>query len=622
MESDTRSDEVQIETLDQATIRFAGDSGDGMQITGTQFTNTTALFGNDLATFPDFPSEIRAPAGTIPGVSGFQVRFSSRDIHNPGDALDVLVAMNPAALKVNLPDLKPQGIVIVNSDAFTASDLKKAGYEKNPLEDSTLDGYRKIEVPLAKLTKETLKESGLDGKSIARCKNFFALGVIYWLFQRPLENTIEWLEEMFARRKKRPDLAAANQAVLKAGNNYADIASLFQVKYDVPPAALPPGTYRNIQGNAALGLGLIAASQLSGLKLYLGSYPITPATDILHQLSAYKHFDVTTFQAEDEIAAICSSIGAAYTGSLAVTTSSGPGIALKSEAMGLAVMTELPLIIVNVQRGGPSTGLPTKTEQSDLLQVLYGRNGDCPMPVLACSSPADVFETTLEACRIALKYMTPVVLLSDGYIANGAEPWKLPDVDSLEKIPVAFADDAETFQPYSRNKETLARPWGIPGTKGLQHRLGGLEKEDGSGNVCYDADNHERMTRLRAAKVQGVARDIAPLTTKGDDEAKILVLGWGSTCGAITGAVQRLCQQGVSVAQGHLRHLNPLPPGLAEKLNSYDHVIVPEMNMGQLALVLQGTLNVKIDSFTKITGKPFTTEQIIERVLKIVEQNS
>ncbi len=622
MASDTRPDDVQTEVLDQATIRFAGDSGDGMQITGTQFTSTTAIFGNDLATFPDFPAEIRAPAGTIPGVSGFQVRFSRHDIHTPGDALDVLVAMNPAALKVNLPDLKPQGIIIVNSDAFNASDLKKAGYEVSPLDDSTLDGYRKIDIPLTTLTKETLKDSELDTKSVARCKNFFALGVIYWLFQRPLQNTIDWLDETFAKRKKRPDLASANQSVLHAGFNYADIASLFQVQYEVPKATLAPGTYRNIQGNAAVGLGLVAASSLSNLKLFLGSYPITPATDILHQLSAYKNYDVTTFQAEDEIAAMCATIGASYAGCLAVTTTSGPGVCLKSEAMGLAIMAELPMLIVDVQRGGPSTGLPTKTEQSDLLQVLYGRNGDSPIPVLACSSPADVFDTTLEACRIALKYMTPVVLLSDGYIANGSEPWKLPDVESMEKIEVNFATDPDTYAPYARDVETLARPWALPGTKGLQHRLGGLEKEDVTGNVSTDADNHERMTHLRAKKVAGIAQDIPPLEIDGAEDAKILVLGWGSTRGAITGAVQRLVAQGAAVAQGHLRHINPLPLGLAETLRSYDHVLLPEMNRGQLSLVIQGTLNVEVDSYTKITGKPFTTEQIVERVLQIVEQNS
>ena len=531
MSTDTNSNRRKPEVLDQATIRFAGDSGDGMQITGTQFTNTSALIGNDLATFPDYPAEIRAPAGTLPGVSGFQVRFSSFDIHTPGDQPDVLVAMNPAALKVNLSDLKPGGIVIVNTDAFTKSDLIKAKCETNILEDGTLDGFRVVPVQLGKLTKETLKDSGLDLKIIMRCKNFFALGIVYWLFQRPLDTTVDYLNREFGEKKKRPEIAEANIKAMKAGYNYADIAGVFQTSYEVPRAKLAPGKYRNIQGNFAVGLGLTAASQLSGLQLFLGSYPITPASDILHQMSAYKNFGVITFQAEDEIAAICSAIGASFAGRLGVTTTSGPGIALKSEAMNLAVMTELPLVIVNVQRGGPSTGLPTKTEQSDLLQCLFGRNGDSPIPVVSASTASDCFDAAIEAARIAIRHMTPVVLLTDGYIANGAEPWKLPDLDSLPEIPVKQleAKDVDWYQPYLRDQETLARPWAIPGTEGLQHRIGGLEKADGTGNVSYDPENHEHMTHLRQEKVDRIANDIRRVRDRRRvlEEGTLLVLGWG-----------------------------------------------------------------------------------------------
>ncbi|MCA9319314.1 MAG: 2-oxoacid:acceptor oxidoreductase subunit alpha, partial [Planctomycetes bacterium] len=548
-----------VERLEQAVIRFAGDSGDGMQITGNQFTNTSALLGNDLATFPDFPAEIRAPAGTLPGVSGFQVRFSSLDIHTPGDSPDVLVAMNPAALKVNLKDLKPGGIVIVNSESFTRSDLIKAKYEKNPLEDHTLDGYRLVEVKLNTLTKDTLADSGLDQKAMLRCKNFFALGIVYWLYQRPMETTVNWLDNEFGKKKKKPEIASANIACLKAGYNYADIAGIFQTSYEVPKAKLPAGTYRNIHGNAALSIGLVAAAQLSGLRLFLGSYPITPASDILHQLSAYKNFDVITFQAEDEIAAICAAIGASFAGNLALTTTSGPGMALKSEAMNLAIMTELPLLIVNVQRGGPSTGLPTKTEQSDLLQMMYGRNGDSPVPIIAAATPADCFEVALEAAKVAISAMTPIVILTDGYLANGAEPWRLPELDSLEKIPVRQLEekDAEWFQPFLRDQETLARPWATPGTKKLQHRIGGLEKADITGNVSYDADNHEKMTWLRAEKIAKIADRIPPFEVVGPESGKILVLGWGSTKGAITGAVDRAIAAGQPVARGHLRWVNP-----------------------------------------------------------------
>ena len=611
------NDGHQVETIKQATIRFAGDSGDGMQITGTQFTNTSAIFGNDLATFPDYPAEIRAPAGTIPGVSGFQVRFSSFDIHTPGDQPDVLIAMNPAALKTNLKDLKPGGIVIINSDNFEKGDLQKAKYEVSPLEDSTLDGYRAVKVPLNKLTKETLKDHGLGPKVVMRCKNFFALGIVYWLYQRPMETTISYLDREFGQKKKRPEIAAANIAVLKAGYHYADITGEFQSQYEVPKAKLTPGTYRNIQGNMAVGLGLIAASLQAKLPLFLGSYPITPATDILQQLAAYKNFGVVTFQAEDEIAGICSAIGASFAGSFAVTTTSGPGIALKSEAMNLAVMTELPLVIVNVQRGGPSTGMPTKTEQSDLLQCLYGRNGDSPIPVVASCSSSEAFDATIEASRIALKYMTPVVLLTDGYIANGAEPWLLPDLDTLPNLEVNRPTEAdkETYQPYGRDETTLARPWAVPGTPGLQHRIGGLEKEDLSGNVCYDPSNHQKMTDLRMEKVERIANDIPEFSLMaGSTDDKVLVLGWGSTLGAITAAVEELRTAGRSVAQAHLRHLNPFPKGLAETLAKFDHVIVPEMNKGQLSLVLQGKTCIQVESFTKVTGLPFMTNEIIAKV--------
>ena len=608
-----------VQTLEQATIRFAGDSGDGMQITGGQFTSTSALFGNDLATFPDFPAEIRAPAGTLPGVSGFQVRFSSFDIHTPGDNPDVLVAMNPAALKVNLKDLKAGGTIIVNSDAFEKADLMKAKYEKSPLDDDTLSAYRVIQVPLEKLTKETLKDSGLDPKTISRSKNMFALGICYWLYRRSLEPTLKYLEDEFTKKKKKPELTDANQRVLKAGYNYADIADLFQVTYEVPKANLEPGKYRNIMGNAAIGLGLVAASKLSNLPLFLGSYPITPASDILHQISAYKHFGAVTFQAEDEIAAICSALGAAYAGSLALTTTSGPGVALKSEAINLAIMTELPIVIVDIQRGGPSTGLPTKTEQADLLQAMYGRNSDSPIPIVSCATPADAFDCAIEACRIALTFMTPVFLLSDGYIANGSEPWKLPKIDSLPKFPVQFRTDPTGFKAYERNPETMARPWAIPGTLGLQHRIGGIEKQEISGNINYDAENHERMTWARAKKVENIANFIAPFTVEGPQSGDVLVLGWGSTKGSIQGAVERLRAEGIRVSRAHLRHLNPFPLGFADALKKFKKVLVPEMNTGQLSLLIQGKLNIPVVSYPKIQGRPFTTEEIVNKVKELLK---
>jgi 2-oxoglutarate ferredoxin oxidoreductase subunit alpha len=605
------------ETYHDVVIRFSGDSGDGMQLTGSQFTNTSALVGNDLSTLPDFPAEIRAPAGTLPGVSAFQVRIADHDIHTPGDAPDVLVAMNPAALKKDLGDLKRNGVVIVNTDDFSPRNLKKVGYETSPLDDGSLDAYRLLKVDLTTLTRRTLEGSGLDTKSMDRCKNFFALGMVYWMFSRPLDNTVEWLETKFA---KRPELAAANVAVLKAGYHYAETTEIFQVRYEVAPAPLAPGTYRNILGNTAMSLGLLAASRQSGLPLFLGAYPITPASSLLHELAQHKRYGVTTFQAEDEIAAVCAAIGASFGGALAITGSSGPGIALKAEAMNLAVMVELPLVVVDVQRGGPSTGLPTKTEQSDLLQVLFGRNGESPVPVVAAASPKDCFEVAFEACRIALTYMVPVVLLSDGYIANGSEPWKLPDLGALAPLPVQFATDPEGFAPYSRDPATLARPWAVPGTAGLEHRIGGLEKADVSGNVSYDPANHERMVLLREEKVARIADGIPDLEVHGDPEGgPLLVLGWGSTAGAITGAVEQARREGLPVSRAHLRHLNPFPKNLGAVLARFERVLVPEMNRGQLAFVLRGRFLEDVVSYSKVQGRPFFRDEIYQKIRVLLE---
>jgi 2-oxoglutarate ferredoxin oxidoreductase subunit alpha len=608
--------EVASEKLDEVVIRFAGDSGDGMQLTGSQFTNTSALIGNDLSTLPDFPAEIRAPAGTLPGVSAFQVRIADYDIHTPGDAPDVLVAMNPAALKKELRDLKPNGVIIVNTDEFNPRNFARAGYAVNPLEDHSLDGYRVFQAALTTMTRRALEGSGLDNKSMERCKNMFALGMCYWLFSRPLESTIAFLNQQFA---KKPNIAEANIKVLKAGWNFCDITELFHTRYEIPAAALEPGLYRNITGNVSLSLGLIAASRRSGLPLFLGAYPITPASDVLHELSKYKNYGVTTFQAEDEIAAICAAIGAAFGGALGVTTTSGPGIALKSEAMNLAVMTELPVLICDIQRGGPSTGLPTKTEQSDLLQVMFGRNGDSPMPVIAASSPKDCFDVALEAVRIATQYMVPVVLLSDGYIANGSEPWKLPTVEELPDLRVEFRTDPVGFLPYERNPETLARPWAIPGTPGLEHRIGGLEKEDVTGNVSYDPENHERMVRLRAEKVERIARDIPALEVHGEPSGDLLVIGWGSTAGAIHGAVNSAQKLGLSVSRAHLRYLNPFPANLGEVLSRFERVLLPEMNLGQLAMLLRARYLKDVQSLTKVQGQPFTRQEILDKILEILE---
>ncbi len=605
-----------LETRDDVVIRFAGDSGDGMQLTGGQFTNTSAFLGNDLSTLPDFPAEIRAPAGTLPGVSAFQVRIADYDIHTPGDAPDVLIAMNPAALKVNIKDLRTNGVLIANTDEFNSRNFKKAAIEVNPLEDGSLEGYQVYQVPLTTLTREALADTELDTRSKDRCKNFFALGMVYWLFSRPLDTTLEWLHKKFS---KKPHLAEANACVLKAGWNYCDIQSLFQVRYQVQPARLEPGTYRNINGSKALALGLVAASQQSGLPLFLGAYPITPASELLHELAAMKRFGVTTVQAEDEIAAVCAAIGAAFGGTLAVTVSSGPGIALKAEAINLAMMVELPLVICDVQRAGPSTGMPTKTEQSDLLQVLFGRNGESPLPVLAASSPKDSFATAVEACRVALEHMVPVVILSDGYIANGAEPWRLPDLDSLPDLTPQFRTDPEGFQPYARDPKTLARPWVRPGTPGLEHRVGGLEKADLTGNVSYDPANHQRMTDLRAAKVERVADGLPPLEVHGDAEGDLLVLGWGSTAGAITGAVNRAREEGHKVSRVHLRYLNPLPRDLGDVLKRFRKILLPEINSGQLAMLLRARYLLDIQSFSKVQGKPFTRQEIYDKILHTLE---
>jgi 2-oxoglutarate ferredoxin oxidoreductase subunit alpha len=604
------------EVIDKACIRFCGDSGDGMQITGSQFTNTAALYGNDLATFPDFPAEIRAPAGTLPGVSGFQVHFSSSDVYTPGDAVDVLVAMNPAALKMNLTDLRTNGILIVNLDNFKENDLRKAQISVSPLEDHSLDGYRLFAVELTKLTRAALKELGLDAKSMDRCKNFFALGMCYWLYNRSMDSTLRYLEDKF---KGKPQLVAANRLAMQAGYSYCEATEAFQISYEIPPAKLSPGTYRNISGNAALAMGFVAASDKAGIPLFLGSYPITPASDILHELSQYKDFGVITFQAEDEIAAITSAIGAAYTGALGITTTSGPGMALKTEALGLAVAVELPLVICDIQRGGPSTGLPTKTEQADLLQALFGRNSEAPIPVVAPSSPGDCFWIALEASRIAIKYMVPVIVLSDGYLANGAEPWKIPDVSELPEIPVHFETNTEDFHPYRRNPTTLARPWAIPGTPGLEHRVGGIEKQDVTGNINYDPLNHERMVRLRAAKVEAVADDIPDAVPAGDQSGDLLIVAWGSTHGPITAALKTAREKGQSVGHVHLRHLNPLPRNLGEVLKRYKHVLVPEMNMGQLVMILRAKFLVDAQGYNKIQGKPFKQSEIEQKIDEILE---
>ncbi|HTP69123.1 MAG TPA: 2-oxoacid:acceptor oxidoreductase subunit alpha [Dongiaceae bacterium] len=604
------------EVIDQAVIRFAGDSGDGMQVTGSQFTNTVALYGNDIATFPDYPAEIRAPAGTVPGVSGFQLNFSSDEVHTPGDSIDVLIAMNPAALKVNVGDLKANGILIVNSDAFKEGDLRKAHLTTNPLEDHSLDKFRVFPVELQRLTRAALQHLGLDAKAMDRCKNFFALGMCYWLYNRSTDPTFRWIDDKF---KKKPLLVEANKLALKAGYSYCEATEAFQISYEIPPAQLSPGIYRSLSGNQALALGFVTAAQKAGLKLFLGSYPITPASDILHELSSYKDFGVLTFQAEDEIAAITSAIGASYAGALSITTTSGPGMALKTEAMGLAIMTELPLVIVDVQRGGPSTGLPTKTEQADLLQALFGRNSEAPIPVLAAATPADCFWVAVEASRIALKYMVPVIILSDGYLANGAEPWRIPSVDEIPGIPVHFASDPNDFQPYKRNPDTLARPWAIPGTPGLEHRIGGLEKQDVTGNVNYEPLNHEKMVRIRAAKVEAIAQDVPNVLPAGDPEGDLLIVSWGSTSGSITQSVKAQRARGRKIGHLHLRYLNPLPGNVGEILKRYKKVLVPELNMGQLLWVLRAKYLVNAVGLNKIQGRPFKQNELDQKIDEMLE---
>src|SRR3989441_8382523 len=605
------------EVIDRAVIRFCGDSGDGMQITGSQFTNPVALYGNDLATFPDFPAEIRAPAGTLPGVSGFQIAFASTDVYTPGDSVDALIAMNPAALKMTLADLKKNGILIVNSDSFKENDLRKAHMASNPLEDHLLDGYRLFAVDLTKLTRAALQGLGLDAKAMDRCKNFFALGMCFWLYNRTMDPTYRWLKDKF---KNKPLLVEANKLAMKAGYSYCEATEAFQVTYEIPPAKLAPGVYRNLSGNQALALGFVTAAQKAGLTLFQGSYPITPASDILHELSMYKNYGVMTFQAEDEIAAITSSIGAAYGGALAITTTSGPGMALKTEAMGLATMVELPVIICDIQRGGPSTGLPTKTEQADLLQALFGRNSEAPVPVLAAATPGDCFWVALEASRIAIKYMVPVIVLSDGYLANGAEPWRIPELSELPEIPVRFRTEPEGFLPYARDPHTLARPWAVPGTPGLEHRVGGLEKQDGTGNVNYEPLNHERMVHLRAAKVEAVVQDVPDVVPAGDPEGDLLLVGWGSTYGSITAALRAQREKGRRIGHVHLRHLHPLPKNLGEGLKRYLKIVVPEMNLGQLRWVLRAKYLVDAQGLNKVQGKPFKQSEIEAKIEEVLSR--
>jgi 2-oxoglutarate ferredoxin oxidoreductase subunit alpha len=612
--------------LDRVVIRLAGDSGDGMQLTGNRFTSETASFGNDLSTLPNFPAEIRAPTGTLPGVSSFQLHFADHDIMTPGDAPDVLVAMNPAALKANLVDLPGGGLLILDSDEFTPRNLAKVGYATNPIEDGSLEGWQTVSVPLTSMTTDALKDSGLGKKEAERSKNMFTLGLLSWMYHRPTEGTIRFLERTFRRK---PEIAAANIAAFRAGYNYGETTEAFAVSYEIKPAPMAPGRYRNISGNQALALGLVAAGQRSGLPVFLGAYPITPASDILHELSKHKSFNVRTFQAEDEIAGIGAALGASFGGALGITTTSGPGVALKAETIGLAVMTELPLVIVDVQRGGPSTGLPTKTEQSDLLQAMFGRNGEAPVPVIAPRSPGDCFDAAIEAARIALTYRTPVMLLSDGYLANGAEPWPIPSVDDLPDLTgtVNFVtapngEDGE-FLPYLRDEETLARPWAIPGTAGMQHRIGGLEKADKTGNISYDPANHDFMTRTRQAKIDGIAASIpATDVDDPDGDASVAVIGWGSTYGPIGAACRRIRRSGRKVAQIHLRHINPMPADLGDVLRRYDRVICPEMNLGQLSLLLRAKYLVDVESHTQVRGLPFRAAELAAVIQEVIDRTS
>lgn len=604
----------QCVSLDEITVRFCGDSGDGMQLAGTQMTNTSAIFGNDVSTLPDFPAEIRAPAGSVAGVSGFQLHFGSHKMRTPGDQVNALVAMNPAALKSNIADLETGGILIVNEDAFTEMNLAKAKMTENPLENDSLKSYQLFRVPIDKLNAEACKESGLSGRAAGRCKNFYALGLMYWLYGRSMEPTLHWIEKKFAGKEAVID---ANSRALKAGYYFGETAEMFPVHYEVAPAKISPGKYRSLSGNEATALGLITAAQLAGKTLFYGSYPITPASDILHELARHKRFDVRTFQAEDEIAAVTATIGAAFAGSFAVTGTSGPGMALKGEGIGLAVMTELPMVIINVQRGGPSTGLPTKTEQADLNQALFGRNGESPVCVLAAATPGDCFDMAIEALRIATEFMTPVILLTDGYLANGAEPWKIPSVDSLPKFDIKHPKTGDDFLPYQRN-EKLVRPWALPGTAGLEHRIGGVEKEDGVGTICYDPFNHEKMIKTRRRKIDNIAETIPDLDVFGDDAGDLLVLGWGSTFGAITSAVERARENGLSVSSAHLRYLDPFPRNTGEVLGKFRRILIPEMNLGQLLGCIRGIYLVDAIGLHKVQGKPFMVQEIVTKIEEIL----
>ncbi len=605
-----------VEERDNVVIRFAGDSGDGMQVTGMQFTNESALAGNDLSTLPDFPAEIRAPAGTLAGVSGYQLNFANREIFTPGDTPDVLVAMNPAALKVNLGDLRANGILIVDQSTFNEQNLKKAEYASNPLTDSSLDRYQLFQVDIAKLTGLALQDMNLPARTVTRCRNFFALGLTSWLFHRPIEPSARWIESRF---KKTPQLVEANVRALKAGWNYGETTELFQTSYEIKPASIAPGKYRNITGNAATALGFVAAARQADLKLFLGTYPITPASDVLHELATYKEFGVYTFQAEDEIAGVGAALGAAFGGAVAITTTSGPGMCLKAETVNLAVSVELPLVIADIQRGGPSTGLPTKTEQADLLMAMYGRNSDSPVPVIAACTPADCFQMAFEAVRIAIKYMTPVIFLSDGYLANGAEPWLLPKADELPKIEVHFRTDANGFFPYLRQEGTFSRPWVAPGTPGLEHRIGGLEKDYLTGNVSYAPMNHEQMVRVRARKIAGIVREIPPTVVDGPESGDLLVVGWGSTYGTIRTAVQRAQKRGQSVSHAHLRYLNPLPADLGDVLGRFKKILVPELNLGQLVRLLRAEYLVDAVGLNKVQGLPFKVGEITSKIDRMLE---
>ncbi len=613
----TSSTHVKIVEREEIAVRFAGDSGDGMQLAGTQLTNTSAIFGNDVSTFPDYPAEIRAPVGTVFGVSGFQLNFGAHKLRTAGDKVNALIAMNPAALKMNVMDLEPGGLLVVNEDAFTDANLKKAKCETNALDDGSLDKFRVIKVPIDKLNAEACKDTGLTGRAVGRCKNFFALGISYWLFGRSMDTTLRWVEKKFASK---PAVADANAKALRAGYYFGETTDMFTEKYVVAPAKLPPGRYRKVTGNEAVAMGMVTASRLANKPLFYGSYPITPASDILHELSRHKNFDVRTFQAEDEIAAMTSVLGASFAGALAATGTSGPGVALKAEAIGLAIITELPMVVVNVQRGGPSTGLPTKTEQADLNQALFGRNGEAPCCILAPATPGDCFAMTVEAFRIALEYMTPVMILSDGYLANGAEPWMLPDISKLPKLAVKHAtslNGAEHFLPYKRD-EKLARNWAIPGTPDLQHRIGGLEKKDVSGEVCYEPENHSLMIHLRRKKIDGIANTIPDMEVFGSESGELLVLGWGSTYGPITSAVENCRAKGMDVSSTHLRYIDPLPKNLGEILSKFKKVLIPEMNMGQLTPYLRGKLSCEPISMTKVVGKPFLICEIEAKIAELL----